>query len=412
MQFIAAEQRVPPWETREGYNGRPEGRRTKFSDPSWMLKRVRKGQQRIHTIAIFDVQSSSAAVTGNEPYDLLCSYSWKSALKPTIYVPGTPSLYQPPRLPRQLQADKGAFWIDQHGKPSLEYSFEPIFQAMAVMNPTKRWNGIDVLVNRNSLQKLFEFASFKRSYRPFCLELQVVGKTLVTGRKEKDPKVFQSKGCGHNFENAFTCEDSNLQDVDGHHRVIQYQMGDLQLAVRIEADAYLQHIEPASQNHDNYDLQEFFDNIMHIFQPASHAIVPHSNNSQTFVINCGTYQPHNSTIELKSNTKKRQASEQCWFGRTSLCVFGHHYRNLITDIEEVRWFEKDFEIWAQDHQRQLKRLVWLLEELRRVVQGAPGKKAVLVAVEKGAPLQIFEMEGEKGLIPREIIERFWDDVCL
>ncbi|KAB2109137.1 hypothetical protein AG0111_0g2813 [Alternaria gaisen] len=169
-------------------------------------------------------------------------------------------------------------------------------------------------------------------------------------------------------------------------------MGDLQIAVRIEADAYLQHIEPASQDHDNYDLQEFFDNIMHIFQPASHAIVPHSNNSQTFVINCGTYKPHNSTIELKSNTKKRQASDQCWFGRTSLCVFGHHYRNLITDVEE------------------LKRLVWLLEEVRRVVQGAPGKKAVLVAVEKGAPLQIFEMEGEKGLLPREIIERFWDDV--
>lgn len=64
---------------------------------------------------------------------------------------------------------------------------------MAVMNPTKRWNGIDVLVNRNSFQKLFEFASFKRSYRLFCLELQVVGKTLVIGRKEKDPKVFQSK---------------------------------------------------------------------------------------------------------------------------------------------------------------------------------------------------------------------------
>lgn len=234
----------------------------------------------------------------------------------------------------------------------------------------------------------------------------------MIGRKEKDPKVFQSKGCGHNFENASTCEDPNLQDVDGHHRVIQYQMGDLQLAVRIEADAYLQHIEPASQNHDNYDPQEFFDNIMHIFQSASHAIVTHSNNSQTFVINCGTYQPHNSTIELKSNTKKRQASEQCWFGRTSLCVFGHHYRNLITNVEEVRWFEKDFEIWAQDHQRQLKRLVWLLEELRRVVQGAPGKKAVLVAVEKGAPLQIFEMEGEKGLLPREIIERFWDDVSL
>ena len=32
--------------------------------------------------------------------------------------------------------------------------------------------------------------------------------------------------------------------------------------------------------------------------------------------------------------------------------------------------------------------------------------------EKGAPLQIFEMEGEKGLLPREIIERFWDDVSL
>jgi hypothetical protein len=412
MQYTATEGPLPPWETQEGYNGRPEDRRPRFTDPAWMLKRVQQGQQRMRIIALFDVQSSSAAVTGNESYELLCSYSWKNTEGPTIYVPGTPSLYRVPQLPMQLQADMGFFWMDQHGKPSLEYSFEPIFQAMAVMNPTKRWNDIDVLVNRSSLQKLFDFASFKRNHRPFCLEFQVVGTTLLIGRREKSPKIFQKKGCGHNFEDSFTSADPNLEDVDGHHRVIQYQMGNLQLAVRLEADAYLQDIEPAFEAGDNYDLQEFFGNVMHIFEPARHVAIAHSNNTHTFVVEGGTYQPHNSTMELKSNYKKPHAKEQCWFGRTSLAVFGHHHRNRITAVEEVRWFKKDFETWAEEHQRQLKRLVWLLEELRRVVEGAPGQKAVLVAIETGAPLQIFEMKDEKGLLPREIIERFWDDVSV
>jgi hypothetical protein len=34
--------------------------------------------------------------------------------------------------------------------------------------------------------------------------------------------------------------------------------------------------------------------------------IPHSNNTHTLVINGGTYQPHGSTIELKSTSKKPQ----------------------------------------------------------------------------------------------------------
>lgn len=47
-----------------------------------------------------------------------------------------------------------------------------------------------------------------------------------------------------------------------------------------------------------------------------------------------------------------------------------------------------------------------------MVEGARAQKAVSVAIEKGAPLQIFKTEGEKGLLPREIIEGFWDDVSV
>jgi hypothetical protein len=56
----------------------------------------------------------------------------------------------------------------------------------------------------------------------------------------------------------------------------------------------------------------------------------------------------------------------------------------------------------------LRRLVWLLKELRRVVRGEVKGPAVLVATEHAAPLQIFAAKEKCGAVPGEIAERFWE----
>jgi hypothetical protein len=48
----------------------------------------------------------------------------------------------------------------------------------------------------------------------------------------------------------------------------------------------------------------------------------------------------------------------------------------------------------------LRRLVWLLKELRRVVRGE--------VKEHAAPLQIFAAKEKCGAVPGEIAERFWE----
>ncbi|KAF1842879.1 uncharacterized protein K460DRAFT_257533, partial [Cucurbitaria berberidis CBS 394.84] len=271
---------------------------------SWMTKNIRK-EKKVALILHTDVRASSIPVTSAEGYEFLCSYSWKQFVVSTIYVPGTPPRWNPPLLPIQLMKDKGAHWVDQHGDKVPRFQFEPVFQALAIMNPNVRFDDVDIVVNRNTLQKLYSFASFKRSYKQFYIDLDMVGKTLFIGRRERNASTTSPSGYGRNFENKFTSVDPSLVDADGHHRVVRYKLGALNAVVRMEVDGYYE--VPAAPN-DSSELNEssskapneFFLNLLGTMEPANAAIV-HHNPQHTAVIRGGMLVPHNQTLELKSN---------------------------------------------------------------------------------------------------------------
>lgn len=81
---------------------------------------------------------------------------------------------------------------------------------------------------------------------------------------------------------------------------------------------------------------------------------------------------------------------------------------MVTTPKLTRYSKEDFGAWEAKHQFQLQKLVWFLEELRRVTERSAGRAAVLVAIEKGAPLQVFEQKVRSGALPQEIVNRFWD----
>jgi hypothetical protein len=293
--------------------------------------------KRIHLIAHWEVQSSPEPVTSKGGYEFLCSYSWKQTASTTIYVPGTPAKWTPPALPKQLAQDTGFHWCDQHGHRVPRHQFEPVFQALATMNPTVRCNDVDVVVNRNTLQKLYKFASFKRG-KAFYVDLDMIENTLFISRRESKAKTKQYTGYGRNFETAFTTEDPQLPQAEGHHRVIRYKFGGLDLIVRIEADGYYPEGEDVEDSPD-----EFFRNVL---GTTTQTTIEHCSPHHTLVIAQGTVVPHNKTLELKSSSGKSAAFEQMWFGRTPyLCCARHKKgsRGLVRAADVIRITQSEFE---------------------------------------------------------------------
>lgn len=374
--------------------------RQKFKDPSWMTKNA---GERVHIIAHWEVETSTEPVTSTGGYEFLCSYSWKQAARATIYVPGTPAKWTPPALPKQLAQDDGYYWCDQHGHRVPRHQFEPSFQSLAVMNPTVRFNDVDIVANRNTLQKLYKFASFKRG-KPFHVELNMVQNTLFIGRKEKKAKTRQECGYGRTFETLFTTEDPQLPQAEGHHRVVRYKFGGLNLVVRIEADGYY----PDGEDTDGSPA-EFFRNVL---KTTTQTTIPHYSPYSTLAIAQGTMVPHNNTLELKSGCGRGAAFEQLWFGRTPyLCCAKHRAssRGLIEAADVIQIKQSEFEAWEEKNQKHLLRLAWFLNELRRISMEKTSRgAAILVMTEKGAPLQIYETTSAFGALPKEIVEQFWD----
>ncbi|KAJ4324632.1 hypothetical protein N0V94_001202 [Neodidymelliopsis sp. IMI 364377] len=279
--------------------------------------------------------------------------------------------------------------------------FEPIFQALAVMNPCIRFNDVDVVVNRNTLMKLFDFASSKRGKAQFHVDLNMVENTLFIGRKEKIPKRSAGNGYGRNFETEFTTEDSRLPGAEGHHRVIRYKLGGLNLVVRIETDAYYTECDENDES-----LNESF---CRTFESTTRTTIPHDSPRPTQVLTQGTRIPHNITLELKSNSSKSQSMVQLWFGRTPYLCCAKQTQGLVQAANVIRLKQHDFEDWETKNQKHLLRLSWLLNELRRItVEKTSRGAAVLVMIERGAPLQIYAAKETYGALPKEVIERFWD----
>ncbi|KAH7392005.1 hypothetical protein DE146DRAFT_722949 [Phaeosphaeria sp. MPI-PUGE-AT-0046c] len=300
----------------------------KIHDTTWMLTNANE-QQIALGIRLEDVQQSANQVTSKGGHELLCSYSWKQTDSPTIYVPGTPATFtfhDPTKTAIELAADTGLHWIDQHAGRVPTHQFEPVFQALAALQSDERFDDVDIVVNRGSLQQLLKWVNHK-SHQAFHLDLDIVGNTLFLGRKVKKPKAASSADSyGRSFEEFFTIEDPELENADGHHRMLKYDFGGLNMVVRVEADACVPNTE--------YDIEAPV-----ILHPAcdpdsSNGLgISHKGPEVTSVIAKGTLIPQSLMIEPKSN-EDTMPKEQLWFDRTPSCSLGRirdngKFRRLI-----------------------------------------------------------------------------------
>ncbi|KAF4537139.1 uncharacterized protein LTHEOB_11517 [Lasiodiplodia theobromae] len=285
------------------------------------------------------------------------------------------------------------------------------------MRPSFSFDTVDLLANRNSLRKLFDFAC-DRAPDNFRIDLSLVGNTLVMTRRERSLKqkikrTSSDGGWGHNFEFAFTEAAPGLEDANGHHRAVQYRLGNINCLIQCEVDAWCD--DGAT---DEEETPEALLNNLSLSDPVVPAGTTsvHSQSCRSIpaTIHAGHDVPASKLAEIKTVGRKPLSAAivkpQLWFGRTPYLITGSHEQgNFITVA--VKNDGANFTEWEQCNQEALRKLVGLIEQLRSFAQRVPGGVCAVTCNKTVKPLRldVFAPTArmDRVTVPREFVELFW-----
>lgn len=278
------------------------------------------------------------------------------------------------------------------------------------MNSGVNLDDVDVVVNRNSLRKLLDFAAGRRQ-DPFRIDLHMVRNTLFVSRREKSVRLMvhgsTNSGYGHNFETVFTIPQTGLSQSSSHHRIVRYKLGCLDCIVRFEVDACYEEDKPkdlatAAEVHIN-DIATSLTDLS--IRPS---VEDSMTQGMTSVINRGIPVASETLAELKTHKTERisKTMPQLWFGRIPYLITGKHVVGVIQSISYTH-VEERFRDWENSNQETLRKLVSLLRELKCIVSAMKSHTAIVVCQRRGAPLTVFSAKKSIAVLPTDIIERHW-----
>ena len=315
-------------------------------------------------------------------------------------------MFTKPTAPVELKQDEGRYYIDQHVAKVPHSQFEPLFQALTVMKPSKRFDDVDVIIARGSMTTLITFLK-DVSCQPFALTLHVIGNTLIVGRRLRSGQAGSTNGSyGRNFEAGWTTQaEPNLQDAEGHHHAIQYEFGGLSIVTRAEIDAYIPD-SPLSKD----EIKKMLAKSASLAEPeVATTTIHHDSSGSTRVLLAGRLIPHDKAMELKSNNQSKPL-DQIWVGRTSGWSLGSNKDGVFSSTEKRFTPEDMKKSYEDDVKRQsgLRKLVWLLSELKKTVkENTSDGSAVLLCFGKGEELIVRPMNKHEPALPKAIVQYFW-----
>ncbi|KAI8278781.1 geranylgeranyl pyrophosphate synthetase [Colletotrichum sp. SAR11_57] len=316
------------------------------------------------------------------------------------------AVFQNVDLPIAVSKDRGTFFVDQNAARVPEFPFAPLFRATTSMNPSFRFDDVDILVNRNSLRKLLDFSA-GRSQDSFRLNLHLVHRTLVIERCERTARELisgsKNSGWGRNFERKFTKYPSGLEDSAAHHRALRYQLGDLTCVVRFEVDACY---ERTAEGTGSESLEGAMGRLTIEDSSSGIATTPQLPKQPPMA--------QEMAAEIKTATKLKSPSAympQLWFGRTPWLIIGQHangnFEQLkITDTAAL------FASWEERHQADLRKLVTVLARLREAVAEHGGSHCVAI-YEKTANtpgIKVYLSSVLRKAVPDDLRRMLWNSL--
>jgi hypothetical protein len=357
---------------------------------------------------------SSASITDVRH---LSSYNWIEASNstPTITVPGSPALWSVPRVPQQLKKDSGLIYIAQNAARHPNSPLEPLFRALYITHPSYDIRSTDVVTDRNNIRKLLSFISSgttKNEVESFTIGIEVVKNTAILCREETATHEFigpdEFRGYGHEFEKAYTtCQ---VRGSTGHHRIITYRFGDLNLIVRHETDGYVDAGTKIPSSNQTNSKGHGIDGLSSVLESLSLSQSDGSTNSKLIVREEGQVVPIESTLEIKTRVFHKpltvqELAPQLWVSQTPKLVRAYHHKGRF-ERPEVEDVAAEIKSWEERNQGDLKKLNALIQKIIKVVKGYGGS-AVLKYDAKGDKLGVCKVDGRK-MLPNDLYSK-WDD---
>jgi len=362
----------------------------------------------------------------------VASYNWIESSTPTIVVPGSPAIWQEPKLPIAVPRDSGTVIIDQNGHRMPNAVLSPLIKAIQHIDPTFDFPSIDIVTDRNSLRKLFRWVKGSQfnihgglvKPKNFRIDVEVAGSgtVLFVGRDGKTQEEA-GKGYGLGFEKMFSKPAPGCEEFVGHCRIITYDFGNLQLLVRYEVDACLS----TSDSPKMEKVEKSLDDIIAAFSslsvekksPGHEATSEIPSAKPTFtstttpgpasslkVIPGGTLIPQEHTIELTTCSDKYISTfdwaenfTQLYLSQTEHHFLGRHNFGKFISITKRKLHTPETEALGRKYKKSLEMLAVVLARIHALVVSEGGKMSLVC--EDGV-LKLYVRNDDKTALSPEL----------
>lgn len=330
------------------------------------------------------------------------------------YIPnckGSPAIWSPPAYTRRLEPDKGKVFIDQNAARYKSFPLEPMFRAMYEMHPEINLDDVDVVVDRNTIAKLFDFVTM--SSRNFEIDVEIMGRKAIFIRKERQTtEIIEGfRGFGYTFPEEYTRWDSEAKGSSSHHRVAEFVFAGMRYLLRFESDCYLAEKAasakkaPSARPEAKASLADTSAFLSFADTLTVGERQPTSNGGLT--IRKGGHEINQSaTVEIKTRAvhkvlDKDTVLPRLWISQTPYLIAAYHRGGRFDDVQ-ITDMRTDISRWEERNSGNLRKLNAVIRQIIDAVQKTTSMKCRVRGSESGK-LEIWELDvGHQSALPDDL----------
>ncbi|KZT69562.1 hypothetical protein DAEQUDRAFT_690723 [Daedalea quercina L-15889] len=376
-------------------------------------------------------ETTSGRVIAVERLEYIGSFNWSEASKPTIIVPGSPSVWRNRALPYRVPRDTGIRFVDQTGYRMPTYPLYPLIRAVDIMSEDEGdpfdWSTVDFVSDRNGLRKLLRWINDDGTAKEFRIDMQLAGRnTVLLNRWEKktreEPNPRYST-FGFSFERQSTYKAPGMEQAaaTAYHRIVKYDFDGLTMVVRFEVDACTPPPSPTSaQGTRRQTASTDVDSLSSMLSGLAVAsgagkgpkIDKDSSTAELDVIRAGERVPQSSLIEMTTRSRTNalnydwiEAYPQLFLSQTPNHYLAVHNRGEFESIQKRALGDPELKRVEAQLQGSFRRLANALKTIQNIVV-EHGERGRLSLVFRDGALQVFQRRAQDSCLPDATMRRF------
>lgn len=333
-----------------------------------------------------------------------------------------PPKWTPSTSSTQLAEDNpnGTYYRDPNAAYFPSYPMEPVVRSIFESNVDPEFDSttIDVFGCGSTLGNLLRFVRNVETEKPFRFLVEVIGKTVFLIRRENSAKevIHDVRGYGHSFPEAYTTWDANVRGSETHQRIIRYQLGELEVAIRFEADGYLADKVRSQAKTAIARHQETEEDSLASALAGSTIVAKKASDSSILQLTQGSESvPQSAVFDLKTRTIKKKYNDttlsdqipRLWIRQIPSFILAYHERGFFRSNEvTVHDIKPDVIKWETDNRRDVRKLIVLIKKISTFVKATPEQK-LEVRYKEDVGLELRKQDaGVTPVLPDDLAARW------